>query len=232
LRCFHAGAAREIHEPYLALLGESRLGLGLIARDPDGRVRRYSLLVPTEDGGFPTVVGRLCRTLKAGCTEGLVHFALGKPFTYVPLKNLLDMQDETLARRLFRDRIVLFGDTQPFTGRVEAPVNLAAWETEGGDTPAIVLQAQILRTALLGAAPREAARPLVVLLVAVAALLVLIEDWRMAAIAALAALLFGAAADVAALRSGVFVPPGAIVATLLAAVVLRAVAGRFRRPAG
>jgi adenylate cyclase len=223
-------AAREIYKPYLALLGEARLGLGLIARDPDGRVRRYALVVPTEDGGFPTMVGRLCRNLKAGCTEGLIHFALGKPFTYVPLRNLLEMRDETLARRLFRDRIVLFGDTQAFTGRVEAPVNLAAWETDGRDTPAIVIQAQILRTAMQGAAPREATRPLVVLLVAVAALLVLLEDWRMAAVAALAALLFGAAADVAALRSGLFVPPGAILATLLGAVAVRAVSGRVRRP--
>lgn len=225
-------AAREIHKPYLALLGESRLGLGLIARDPDGRVRRYSLLVPTEDGGFPTTIGRLCRTLKAGCTDGLVHFALGKPFAYVPLKNLLDMRDETLARRLFRDRIVLVGDAQAFTGRVEVPVNLAAWETEARDTPAIVLQAQILRTALLGAAPKEASRPLVVLLVAAAALIVLIRDWRMAAAAALAALLFGAAAELASLRSGLFIPPGAIVATLLLAVALRAASRRLLRSVG
>src|SRR5690348_10425600 len=32
--------AREIHKPYLALLGESRLGLSLIARDDDGIARR------------------------------------------------------------------------------------------------------------------------------------------------------------------------------------------------
>jgi hypothetical protein len=31
----------------------------------------------------------------------------------VPLKNLLQMSDEALVRRIFRDRIVLIGETQP-----------------------------------------------------------------------------------------------------------------------
>jgi CHASE2 domain-containing sensor protein len=221
-------SAREIHKPYLALLGESRLGLGLLARDADGRARRFSLLVPTEDGGFPTVVGRLCRALKADCTEGLIHFALGKPFAYVPFKNVIEMRDETLARRLFRDRIVLIGDAQAFTGRVEVPVNLAAWEGDTQDTPAIVLQAQTLRTAILGAAPREASRPIVVLLVSVAALLVLVRDWRMAAMGAGALLLFGGAADAAALRAGLYVPMGSVIVTLGIAVAFRVWAGRAR----
>lgn len=220
-------SAREIHKPYLALLGESRLGLDLIARDGDGRARRYSLLVPTEDGGFPTVVGRLCRALKADCTEGLVHFALGNPYTYVPFKNVLEMRDESLARRLFRGRIVVFGDVQAYSGRVEAPVNLAAWEAGGPDTPAIVLQAQTLRTAMLGAAPREASKPLVVVLVSVAALLALLKDWRMAAVLALAILLLAAAADVAALRSGLFIPMGPVAVTVAFAVLFRALAPRF-----
>jgi CHASE2 domain-containing sensor protein len=226
-------AAREIHKPYLALLGESRLGLGLIARDGDGVARRYSLLVPTEDGGFPTVVGRLCRAVKAECAEGLIHFSLGQPFSYVPLRKLLEMRDESLARSLFRDRIVLIGSTHPFSGRVDAPVNLAVWEEQARDTPAIVLQAQTLRSALSRAAPREASRPVVVLLVSLSALLVLARDWRRAGVSALALALFGAPAAVAALRSGLFVPLGAVSLTLVFAVALRAVAstGGIRTPA-
>src|SRR5262249_16420541 len=118
-------AVREIHKPYLALLGESRLGLTLISPAHAGLAPRSSLVVPSEDGGFPTLEGRLCRNLKANCAEGLVNFALGKPFAYVPLKNLLAMQDSELPRRIFRDRIVLIGEVQAFSGRVETPVNLA-----------------------------------------------------------------------------------------------------------
>ena len=38
--------ARNIHKPFLALLGESRLGIGLMAQDADGVARRFSLVVP------------------------------------------------------------------------------------------------------------------------------------------------------------------------------------------
>ena len=88
----------------------------LISSDDDGVARRYSLAVPTEDGGFPTLEGRVCRALKAACGEGLIHFALGKPLTYVPFKNLMEMADDELVRRIFRDRIVLIGEVQAFSG--------------------------------------------------------------------------------------------------------------------
>lgn len=208
-------AARTIHKPYLALLGESRLGLSLLARDDDGVARRFSLVVPTEDGGFPTLEGRLCRALKAGCGEGLIHYSLGKPFAYVPFKSVLEMPDDDLVRGLFRDRIVLVGEAQAFSGRVDAPVNLAAWEADARNTPGIVLRAQTLRTALANAAPREASRPLALVLVTLAAFIVLMRDWRMAGVTALVAMAAGAAAGMASLRAGVFLPLAAPVATLV-----------------
>jgi adenylate cyclase len=214
--------ARLIHKPYLALLGESRLGLSLIARDTDGVARRYSLMVPTADGGFPTLEGRLCRALKASCVEGLIHFALGKPYTYVPLKNLLAMSDEELPRRLFRNRIVIFGEAQSFSGRIDVPVNLAAWETEASSTPSVVLRAQTLRTALSGQAPREASAPLQGLLVSLAALVILIRDWRMAAVTSLLGVCLAGAGAVVALHSGMHFPPGALAAVLVLAAVVRA----------
>jgi CHASE2 domain-containing sensor protein len=213
-------AARAIHKPYLALLGESRLGLSLLARDDDGVARRYSLVIPTEDGGFPTLEGRVCRALKAACTEGLIHYALGKPFTYVPFKNLLEMPDDELVRRIFRDRIVLIGEAQAFSGRVEAPLNPAAWETEARSTPGIVLRAQTLRTALAGAAPREASRPLAFVLVTLAAFLALMRDWRMAGVTAVVVAAGAAVAGMACLRAGVFIPLAAPLATLALAVAL------------
>lgn len=215
--------ARLIHKPYLALLGESRLGLSLAARDPDGVARRFSLLIPTEDGGFPTMEGRLCRALKAECAEGLVHFALGKPYTYVPFRNVLAMTDEELPRRLFRDRIVLIGDAQSFSGRIDVPVNMAGWETDAASTPAVVLRAQTLRTALARAAPREAPTPLRGLLVSLAAFVVLVRDWRMTGLTALLGAGFAATAAVTALRSGLFLPLGPVVFTLAFAALARAV---------
>lgn len=221
-------SARNIHRPYLALLGEPRLGLGLVARDADGVARRFSLLVPTEDGGFPTVVGRLCRQLKVECVDGLIHYSLGRPFIYVPLKSLLQMSDESLLQRLFRDRIVLIGETQAYTGRIETPVNPAGWESQTRDTPAIVLQAQTLRTALSGTAPREIPRWMVVLLVSLAALIVLVRDSRMAAITALVVAAGLAVLGVSGLRSGAFVPLAAVLVTLAVGLVGRWVSGLRR----
>lgn len=211
-------AARVIHKPYLALLGESRLGLNLAARDEDGVARRYSLVVPTDDGGFPTLEGRLCRALKRHCTEGLIHYTLGKPFTYVPLRNLLEMRDEALLRRLFRDRIVLLGEAMAFTDRVDVPLNLAAWEEKGGTSPGIVVRAQTLRTALAQAAPREVPRPIVAMVLSLGALVFLMRDWRMAAVTALLIGASAAAAGLLALRSGLYLPMGSLAITLALAV--------------
>src|SRR5688500_2652104 len=55
--------ARPIHPPFLAVLREEGLGVGLLARDVDGVTRRFSILIPTEEGGFPTFAGRMCRAL-------------------------------------------------------------------------------------------------------------------------------------------------------------------------
>jgi len=222
--------ARNIHLPYLALLGESRLGIDLTARDIDGAARRFSLLVPTEDGGFPTLEGRLCRAMKRSCVDGLIHYSLGRPFRYVPLKTLLAGGDDKLIDALFRDRIVMVGEAQAFGDRVEVPVNLAGWEDVERSSPGIVVHAQTLRTALGGAAPQEASRPAIVILLTLAALVYLLRDARMAA---LAAFLVGCATVVLAcllLRGGIFLPVSAALFTLALGVAVRgAVSWRQRR---
>ena len=232
----HTRSARRIHTPFLAVLGDARLGIGLLARDGDGVTRRLSILIPTEDGGFPTFVGRLCRALSKQCGDGLIDYALGAPFQYVPLKSVLEARDGTLLAKLFRDRIVLIGEAQPYSDRIDVPVNLAGWEPGGRDSPAIVVHAQSLRTALLDAAPREASRPLSVLLLSIASLLFLARDWRIGlASLALAATLTTAGA-VFALRGGLYIPVAGVLATLALAFVARALAawrvyrGNFRRP--
>ena len=222
-------SARRVHTPFLALLGDARLGIGLLARDDDGVTRRFSLVLPTEDGGFPTFVGRLCRALSRECNDGLIDYALGAPLRYVSLKSVFETQDVALLDRLFRDRIVLVGEAMPYADRVAVPVNLAAWEQAARDSPAIVVHGLSLRTAL-ASAPREASRPLSVLLLSLAALLFLIRNWRIAlAVTALAALAVVAGAT-AALRGGLFGSMAPELATLIAACLARAtVAYRARR---
>jgi adenylate cyclase len=217
-------SARPIHTPFVAVLGESRLGIDLVARDADGVTRRFSLVIPTEDGGFPTFAGRMCRAMARACGDGLIDYALGAPFRYVPLKTVLEAQDGALLAKLFGDRIVLIGATQPYSDRIDVPVNLASWEPPGRDSPAIVVHAQSLRTALLDAAPREASRPLAVLLLSIGALVFLVGEWRLA----LASLVLAAAAVLAlavfSLRGGLYIPVAAVLATLFLAFAARAFA--------
>lgn len=225
-------SARRIHAPFLAILGDSGLGIGLLARDDDGVTRRFSLVIPTEDGGFPTFAGRLCRALSRQCNDGLIDYALGAPLRYVSMKSVLETEDAALLQGLFRDRIVLVGETQPFADRVAVPVNLAAWEGTAPDSPAIVVHAQSLRTAL-ATAPQEASRPLAVLLLSLAALGFLIRDWRIAlGVTALAAVASLAGATVA-LRAGLFISVAPVLATLALAGLARALVayrGRDRTP--
>ena len=212
---------KRIHTPYLALLGERRLGLDLLATDPDTVARRFTLLVPTEDGGFPSLVGRLCRELGRNCSEGMIDWGLGEPILSVPLRNVLTMQDQALFERLFRDRIVLIGQTRRFSERVAVPWNLAAWEGGGRDSPAIVVHAQTLRTALAGA-PREASRPMVLVLATLAALLYLGSRWRLLAVTALLSAAGSFVLATFALRAGHFVPIASLLFTLLLAWLARA----------
>ena len=209
-------SARRIHPPYLALLGDSRLGIGLLARDADGVTRQFSLLVPTEDGGYPTLAGRMCRALSKDCTDGYINYALGPTLRYVPMRNVLEM-DRTLMEKLFRDRIVLVGETQPYSDRVAVPVNLAGWEPPASDSPAIVVHAMALRTALLGAAPSEASRPMIVLLLSAAALVFLVRDLRIALASAALAAIAAFGASLLALRHGVVLPVASILFTLVLA---------------
>ena len=213
-------AARPIHPPFLAILGEEGLGIGLLGRDADGATRRFSLAIPTEDGAYPTLAGRLCRGLSRNCGDGLIDYALGEPFRYVPLRDVLSTRDETYLAQLFGKRIVMVGDVRP-ADRVEVPVNLAGWEEGGRTSPTVVVHAQSLRTALAGA-PTEAARPLGVVLLTLAALVALVRDWRMAALSALLAAVALLAGAAAALRGGTHVAVAGALFTLAAAVVLRA----------
>ena len=220
----HTRSAKRIYTPYLALLGESRLSVGLLAREGDGVTRRFSLAIPTEDGAFPTFEGRLCRAMALRCSDGFINYALGGPITYIPMKTILQAGDDTLVARLLRGRIVLVGEAQPYSDRVDVPVNLAGWEQGGRTSPAIVVHAQALRTAMSGTAPDEASRPLAMLLITAAALLLLVRRYAIAwACIATAGSL---AAFLAALHGGLYVPMAAPLFTLWIAALYQAYQAR------
>lgn len=168
--------------------------------------RRFTLGVPTEDGAFPTLAGRLCKALSRECAEGLLNFALGEPFAYFPLQRVLETRDTAMLANMFAARVVLIGDVRRFGHRIRVPVGYAGWEQAGRDSPAVVVHALSLRTALLGKAPREASRPLVAILVTLAAFLFLVRDWRHALLVGILAAAGLFVVAVLSLREGLYLP--------------------------
>ncbi len=214
-------SAKTIFAPFVAVLREERLGIGMFARDADGVVRRFSLAIPTQDGAFPTFAGRICRALSKNCRDGLVDYAYGPAFRYVPFHEILETQDATYLARLFGDRIVLIGETQRFADRIAVPVNLAGWEAGGRDSPGVVAHAAALRSALHGKPPTEAAKPVTLLLVTVVALLALMRDWRLSLITGILAVGALLALATYALHSGLAIEIAPALFTLVVAWMSR-----------
>lgn len=217
------GEAKPIHQPFLAVIDDKRMGLALLGRDADGVTRHYALALPTEDGSFPTFVGRLCARLAKDCRGGMIDYALGPPFKYVSLVRVLETKDAKALERLFANRIVLVGETQRFTDRLAQPVNLAAWEAGGGpDAPGVLAHAQALRTALHGGPVQRANPAGMAIVLSLCALLLAIRDWRAALGVGLLVAIGVAVGALYLLHGGLQVPVAGPLFTVALAVGARA----------
>ncbi len=82
------GSVREIAPAVRAAAGRS--GLALLPVDQDGRVRRFDERLGVDDRSVPTLVGELARVLDLRVEHGLIQYALGSGYDYVPLRQVLD----------------------------------------------------------------------------------------------------------------------------------------------
>jgi CHASE2 domain-containing sensor protein/tRNA A-37 threonylcarbamoyl transferase component Bud32 len=169
------GAPRPVHPLFVTLAGQDRFAFVQVQPDGDRMVRRYDNRLGANDSVVPTLSGELARPFGPGLRPGLIHFALGRPFTYVPLGTVLawlDQGDQGSLQAAFGGRIVLLGSVIPFEDRFRLPVRLAAWEDPANpDSPGVLLQAQIVRTLLAGASIRTLPNWSLVLLAGLGALL-------------------------------------------------------------
>jgi CHASE2 domain-containing sensor protein/tRNA A-37 threonylcarbamoyl transferase component Bud32 len=169
------GNPRTVLPLFVTLAGADRFAFVQVVPDPDQIVRRYDDRIGANGDAVPTLAGELARPFGPGQRPGLIHFALGRPFRYVPLGTVLDWQARDQRQELraaFAGKIVMLGSVIPFEDRVHLPVRLAAWEDPTNlDSPGVLLQAQIVRTLLAGAAIRTPPPWSLVLLAALGALL-------------------------------------------------------------
>jgi CHASE2 domain-containing sensor protein len=148
----------------------------------------------------------------------MIDYALGPDYAVIPLKRLLETRDDESLGRLFQGRVVFLARVSLPEDRVTLAAPLAAWEPSARNTAAVLGHAQTLRTALHGRPVREAPLPLVVALIASAALLSRVP--RRAAFAgaglALATALVG---SMLLLRFGFHIPVAAALATIALAPI-------------
>lgn len=158
-----AGKPRAIHPPFLTITGPGSAGYTLFPVDGDGRVRRFDERLGEKGEVVPTLTGQMARRMGIEPQYGLIDFALGARFEYVPFHQVLewaDRNDSAQLTRAFAGKPVMLGMVLPFTDRQVLPVALAGWEESAGDAPGVLLNAQALRTilgtGLIQAVPRSA----------------------------------------------------------------------------
>lgn len=146
-----SGKPRPLHEPFLRLAGNDALGFVFLPRDDDVVIRRYDDRIGSLGEAVPTVVSRIARALGREPLPGLVQYALGPEFNYIPLRKVLAWRDgndsATLAAN-FSGRIVLLGSVLPFEDQHSTPVRLAGWDTQADTSHGVLVHAQQLRSVL------------------------------------------------------------------------------------
>jgi class 3 adenylate cyclase len=168
------GGFRKVHAPYVAAAGGDALASVVVCADSDGVARRFDPNRCTVNARGATLVEKMAAQLgRAAAGTGLVDFASGRPFDYVPLLRVLDWQtrgDVAALQQAFGGRPVLLGVVARSGERAMTPVPLAAWAPQDRNVPAVLVQAQMLRSMLGGGLIREAGQPVVLALMFLAAL--------------------------------------------------------------
>jgi hypothetical protein len=129
------GEPKTIYAPLLAAAGDDAYGVALWRFDADGRIRRFDERLGVLGEVVPTLVGRLASRLagagRAQPAPGIIQYAFGDGFDYIPLQQLLDWADRgdgAALERAFAGKIVFIGSVLPFEDRFHQPVPLARWE--------------------------------------------------------------------------------------------------------
>ncbi|MES2126106.1 MAG: adenylate/guanylate cyclase domain-containing protein [Pseudomonadota bacterium] len=131
-----------------AVLGEPSMASALVCADSDLRVRRYPDARCQPDGTPHTFAAAIAAaTRRQGNWTGLINYQIGAAFDYLPVQQVLAMEEATL-RRLFAGRVVLVGSVQSDVDLINVPVPLAHWLPQERHVPGVLAHAQMVRSLL------------------------------------------------------------------------------------
>jgi adenylate cyclase len=223
LRLDRAGRALSIDPLLMATLGPGALGLAYVPVDVDGVARRTRLDGAREAAALPLLTERIAALLGVQLPAGIIDFACGEHFNYLPLHEVVDRAargDSSLARML-TGKVVLVGHVGADADPVRQPLSLAAWDRETGMPPGVVALAQTIRAALAGRIVPQLHGALLALLVGFAACIVFVGRPRRTWLVALTVTALVPVCVYLAYVGGVFVPPVTVLAALAGGATLR-----------
>ena len=146
-----SGTTRPIYPAFVAAAGADATGYALLPVDGDGTVRRFDDRIELSGSSVPTLAGQMAARLGRQVGHGLIDYAAGKAFEYVPLHSVLEWYDAGDTAKLensFRGKAILLGGVFRFEDRLAIPVNLLTWEAQAVNAPGVVVHAQALRNLL------------------------------------------------------------------------------------
>jgi class 3 adenylate cyclase/CHASE2 domain-containing sensor protein len=204
-----AGAQRPVHQPFLTVAGREGVGYVLVQLDEDGAIRRFEERLGEGAAVVPTLAGQIARRMDVPVQYGLVQFALGPDFNYVPLREVLAMQaagDAAGLARRFGGRVVILGNVFPYEDQLHLPVRLAAWDRDRETTHGVLIHAQQMRSLIEGSIVRPAGDVVALLLVCAAALAWWLRPGGGSALLLGGVVLSALAIELALLRQSLHVP--------------------------
>ena len=217
LRLDARGTPQRIDGILLAAAGPDAVGLAYATVDRDGTARRL------EPSGrpLPLLAERVAISLGLKLRAGIIDYACGQPFTYVPMQDVVAWARSNPERlEVFAGKVVFVGKVGPDDDPVRQPLSLARWPSAAKATapPGVVSIAQSVRALesdrILATLPGPAQAALVALGACVVLVGGLLRTWTVAI--ALAALVV--AGVYAGYVAGIVVPPtGALAAIGLGA---------------
>jgi class 3 adenylate cyclase len=220
-----SGATRPIYPAFVAAAGQDATGYALLPVDDDGVVRRFDERIEVGGSAVPTLAGQMAARLGRSVGHGLIDYAAGAKFDYLPLHSVLEWYDAGDTRRLenaLGGKVILLGGVFRFEDRLVAPVNLLAWDAQAVNAPGVVLHAQVLRNLLNGGLIAPAPGWVVpVLCLTMAMGWFVARSFGIAAVAVVAGTAAVLAASTWWLGHGRYLPPAAMVLTLVVAVGAR-----------
>ncbi len=219
-----AGKARPLHAPFLRLAGADGVGFVFLPRDEDIVIRRFDERIGAQGEAVPTLVGRIARILGRDPAPGLVQYALGPTFAYIPLRQVLgwhEAGDSVALAKAFGARVVLLGSVLQYDDQHSAPVRLAAWDSESDTSHGVLIHAQQMRSVLASAIIRESPPWTGIVLALLLASAWWLRPTRGVAIAVFAGTTLAVGGGLVALRAGTALPVPLALTALLGAFAAR-----------